>query len=94
MLPLWLFSCALMLLEFYRIQLGSLKPIAFGHWKHYAIIILGAEFIFLPLPHLYYAVADKEPGDICPDSSECMGSVLGKSSPQSPCCAPFGWSDR
>lgn len=75
--PAWLVICASMLCEFFRIQLGILKPIpALGRWSHYAVVYLGAIAIFLPLPFLYYWATGKQNGDICPESSECLGSVL------------------
>lgn len=75
--PLWTFFCALMLIEYFRVQLGSLTPVrAFEHWSHYAVVILGAMAIFLPIPPLYYWAAGKEMGDICPEQHECLASVL------------------
>lgn len=74
--PLWIFFCALMLLEYFRVQLGSLKPKPFGHWSHYVLVILGAEATFLPIPPLYYWAAGKSMGDICPEVHDCLVSVL------------------
>jgi hypothetical protein len=75
--PLWIFLCALMLIEYFHVQLGSLTPVgAFENWSHYTIVIVGAVAIFLPTPSLYYWVVGKEVGDICPEQHDCLASVL------------------